>query len=244
MAELEEKLLRIFARLARENTSIRLLNTFKGYPVSNDASILSVTQQGQIRIQTHKRQMLCLNFDHETLILGDAFPGYIKARAEQIDMPNCQADLTRLQYIQEKLVQRETARVVPRESTPVWVTLKEKNFRIKCEIVDISLEGMGVWLPIEFFVPNRIRRGAEVLLAFELPIPGSAQTVEIRGEGTIRNTLGAAGYQQKRVGIRTHYERPHNYQISQYIQLRILEIMREMDMTYNALTRLSQARTG
>ncbi len=244
MAELEEKLLRIFVRLAREKTPIRLLNTFKGYPISNDALILSVSQQGLLRVQTHKRQVLCLNFDHETIILGDVFPGYCKARAERIDMPNCQTDLTRLQYIQEKLIQRETARVVPRESTAIWVTLKENSFRIKCELADISLEGMAVWLPIEFFVPNRIRQGAEILLTFELPIPGSSQMIEIRGSGTIRNTLGAAGYQQKRVGIRTQYERPHNYQISQYIQLRILEIMREMDMTYTALTRLSQAGTN
>ncbi len=244
MDELEEKMLRIFARLARENVPIRLVNTFKGYPISNDASILSVSQQNHVRIQTHKRQMLCLNLDHETIILGDVFPGYLKARAEKIDMINCQTDLTRFQYIQEKLIQRETARVVPRENTPVWITLVENNFRIKCEIADISLEGMGVWLPIEFFVPNRIRRGAEILLAFELPISSSGQTAEIRGNGIIRNTMGTAGYQQKRVGIRTHYERPHNYQISQYIQLRILEIMREMDVTYNALTRLSQARTG
>lgn len=240
MVDTTDKLLQIFSQLGREKTPVQLVNAYKGYPISHDAYLLAVTNTGKIRIQTHKHQILCLYREQETIILSKAFPGYVKGRLENLDVAQNQAVLGRFEYSQEKFAQRETARVSPQGLLEVWITLKETGFRIKCEINDISLEGMSVLLPIEFYVPNRIRRGAELLISFELPSGGTAPPIEIRGRAMIRNTMGAAAMQKKRIGLRVHYDSQQSYLISQYVQNRIQDLAREMDMTHAALTRLAQ----
>jgi hypothetical protein len=238
MTDLQQRIERTFIRLAQQRKPVKLLNTYKGYPVSHPAIILSA-EKGQVKIQTHKHQVLCLNREHDTVMYGEMFPGYFKARVQRMEIANLQATLEDFRYIQEKLTLREIVRVTPRDHTPVWVTLKETGFRIKCELVDISQEGMGILLPIEYFVPNRIHLGAELLLAFELPELGSGKLATVYGRGIIRNTLGEAGQQHKRLGLRVYYDGPQRTLVFSYIQQRIQEIVREMERTFTALSRLS-----
>ena len=240
MAEMDGKTLQMLVALAKQKTPVKLVNAYKSYPVSHEAAILSLSKSGLVRVQTHKHQILCLYREQNTTLIGQAFPGYIKAHVENLDLVHLTADLGRFQYSPEPFTARETARVTPRDVIPVWVTIKETGFRIRCELSDISLEGLAFLLPVEYYVPNRFRRGAEVLVTFELPAIGSGQPTEVRGQGAIRNTMGAAGLQKKRIGVRLRYQNPQNFVVSQFIQMRIQELLREMDMSFVGLTRLSR----
>ncbi|MCJ7623960.1 MAG: PilZ domain-containing protein, partial [Anaerolineaceae bacterium] len=139
---------------------------------------------------------------------------------------------------QDEFMMRETFRVSPKEPTSVWLTMKRINFRLKCQLVDISAEGMAVFLPADYFAPQHIKKDAEVLLEFQLPSGGDASQVDIQARGIIKNTIGPAGYQQKRIGIRVYYDRRGGTLISQYTQQRMVDLRKEMDRTYDALFRL------
>jgi len=242
MLEIDPNLIKMFLYLEQEHLPVRLMNAYKGYPVSNDAFTISVSPPYRIRMQVHKYQLICLHKERETIILGDLFTGYIRAQVNHLFVQDLQVDLINLEYNEEKFIQRETERVFPKEPIAVWITLKETKFKIKCELADISIRGLAFLIPIEFYAPHRFRRGEEILINFELPPLGRGQPVELRGKGIIRNTMGATSPDKKRIGLRTqYYDAQAESHIAQYIQYRSQEIVREMDITYAALVRLSQA---
>ena len=238
--DLNETILQVFNRLAYERKPVNLYNLYKSVPIIHDGIISRVDKQGFINISTHKHQILCMNRDADTTIISEYFPGYIKAKAKTVDLNNKVALLGDFKYINEKLVQRETVRVAPKDPVVVWFTIRENNFRIKCELADISIEGLAIRLPIDYFVPSRIRQNAEALLNFQLSIPQQKSPVDIQARAIIKNTLGDVGSLHKRIGMRTFFERDANMYVMQYIQQRVRDITRELDFTYNALIKLHQ----
>ena len=237
--DLNESILQIFNRLAREQKPVNLYNLYKSVPIIHDALVSKADKQGHIKILTHKHQALCMNRDADTIIISDYFPGYIKAKAKMVDLNKKEALLSDFKYIHEKLVQRETVRVAPKEPVTVWFTIKETGFRIKCDMANISIEGLAVHLPIDYYVPSRIRHNAEILLNFQLPIMQQKNPVEINVQGIIKNTMGDVGSLYKRIGMRAFFERDSNMFVMQYVQQRVRDITRELEFTYNALIKLN-----
>lgn len=239
--DLSKQILSILTRIQREKKEIKLTNYYKGVPVVYPAALLSVNQAGWIQVKVHKYQIICLNRDTETIIQNDFFEGYIQAKASNVDVGSASAVLSHFEYVKDKFLKRETFRVAPKEPTPIWLTIKEIGFKVKCQLVDVSAEGMAVHLPEDFYTPRRIKKSAEVLLEFQLPIIGISSPANVQARGIIKNTIGSAGYQQKRIGIRVYYDRRGGELVSQYAQQRMIELRREMDRTYDALLRLSRS---
>ena len=242
--DVKETVALIFQKAAREQKSITLQNTYRSIPISNEARVLGVSKKGVVRIQTHEHQILCLNREASTIITGKMFPGYVKAKVNGVNFQTKEANLVKLEYISEKLAIRETLRVSPKDTTHVWLVLKETGFRIKCEIDDLSAEGMAIRLPIDYYVPNRIRLNAEVILNFQLQLQNNKNPFDITARALIRNTLGDVGSLQKRIGLRVYYNRDASLYVVQYVQQRAREIAQEMDFTYNMLLKLQKAQTG
>jgi hypothetical protein len=205
------------------------------------AVVLSVNQAGWIQVKVHKYQIICLNRDTQSIIQSDFFEGYIQAKSSNVDVRSASAVLSHFKYVRDKFLKRETFRVAPKEPIPIWPTMKEIDFKVKCQLVDVSAEGMAVHQPEDYYAPKRIKKGAEILLEFQLPIIGLSSPAIVQACGIIKNTIGTAGYQQKRVGIRVYYDRRGGGFVSQYAQQRMIELRREMVRTHEALLRLSRS---
>jgi hypothetical protein len=125
---------------------------------------------------------------------------------------------------------RSIVRVIPKENTPVEVSLKKRT--LLGEMADLSISGIGVTTGKIYYDPKFFTLHSKATLRFKLPIVKaplnvSGILVNVRHE---RNTY--------RLGIRIQPDVYAKGYISQYIAQRQVEIQRELQLMHDLFVQL------
>ena len=83
MATMEE-ILKIFRKIASEGRRIRLLNVYKGIPISYAARITNIGD-ASVSVHTEKIQLVCMYREKETFIQNVRFPHLVRAGVVMVD---------------------------------------------------------------------------------------------------------------------------------------------------------------
>ncbi|PWH18518.1 MAG: hypothetical protein DDG59_06135 [Anaerolineae bacterium] len=161
-------ILDLLRRIATAEAEVRLLNVYQGIPIAFPAAIVFVGQNS-ITVKTERYQLVCLYQEKQTYIQYPGFPSVIRARVERIEPLALQASLFEFEYMREGIGERRQIRVWPKEGVTGELQLPDRTETIKGELADISLDGMGIYLPENEYYMHLFRQGRKVAISLRLP---------------------------------------------------------------------------
>lgn len=161
--------------IAVNQLAIRLLNIYKGLPISYDATITELGND-YIVVKTTNYQIVCLYLDRETIIQSDYLPHSLSAKVYQINPSSFEVVLTQFESIRGEIGIRNRVRVEP--DTPINITISSFNshYIINTHVYDISQDGLGVVLEKHQFSPSIYFHGAKLLLCLQLQLQTNSST--------------------------------------------------------------------
>jgi len=223
----------------RSSGELELLNTYRGMPICYPAQALSLTETS-LQVRVHNHQAVCLELHRQTyLVLGGLV---ISAQVNQGEIKDQTFTLTSFQFAEPSIGQREMIRVNPRSPLPVVLTNPETDKYIASELIDISLNGLGVYgLSVTLGDIQSFSEGT--LIEARLILPGdefgSTSNHDIAIKGRIINVMPNQEQGRFRLGIQIEPEIRNQSIISAYVSQRQMEIINEIRRLYQTLIQLS-----
>lgn len=220
----------VFQEMAQAGKPVRLMNIYKGLPLSFDAQITGVWDQ-QLSLIVNKYQATCLEIQRHTFIESPKLPGIISSRVIAVDILQSSAILGMFELTDKQIGHRSMVRVQPDEM--VEVTLNFRGRSIRCWLADVSYSGAGVFTGAFFYGRSFFTAGTAVTMQTRLP--GAGQPIALKGRlinvtRSDQNTF--------RLGMVVYPEPDMKIAITDYISRRQAEIQRELRLLYEALVRL------
>lgn len=185
----ETNLNALFLQLAHSQTPVKLLNIYKGIPISNDAIIEQVDANG-VQITTQRYQISCLYLSRETYLLSGYLPTVLRANVARLNAAGLKAVLTHFENAQPTIGLRSQVRVEPDPPLPIQIQVKNSSAHIPATLVDLSADGLGIQLDRHLFHPHVFQPGVEISATFTLDIQASAparMTQPLSGTSALEN---------------------------------------------------------
>ena len=171
----------IFERLAKEKQELRLINVYKGFPISYPAQITAIDRKA-IQVKTNPFQIVCIYQNKETYLRNDAFPATVAAGVMRANITESEAVLTRFKYVSKGIGERRQVRVEPMELIKGTIKPSEKKLNLSGDLADVSLDGLAILLSPGLQAPAILHEGTHVMIHLELPIevkPGTHTSFDI-----------------------------------------------------------------
>jgi hypothetical protein len=237
MLETTDEILQILREIMRANETVRLINIYKGYPVSYDARILSIgIDAGTFKV--HPYQALCLWMENQTFIQSKHLPEIVRALAVTVDLEQEIAALSNFQYVSGAAGKRQDERVQLRKSIEVFLTIGSRRFRT--ELRDLSTGGMAVFLDAAYYDPAIFQPDAPLELTFQLPGKESNESRDVQLYGLIRS-ITRERVNRYRLGIQILPSEQSLPVVSSYVIQRQSEVLDEIEMLHSSILGLSTA---
>lgn len=247
-------------QIASNHSAVKLLNVYKGLPISYDAKIHSVGES-EIQVHSNRYQLACLYYQQETYLQGEELPFGLRAQVLSLHLTNESATLSNLEAAPNKVGLRSQIRVEPEEQLIALIQFQGAPMSVTAPIADISAEGAGIYLEPYMFSPRLCQVGNLVSVSISLPDTVSQKLIkttrplrDIRTTGPLRHdaaAIGSAGTVvltttgkitsvhseliRYRVGLRLLFKDLSRTVILQYIAQRQSEIIRDLSILTDEL---------
>jgi len=218
-----------------EDRQVKLINVYKGVPISNEAMIINVIND-RITLKFHQGQALLLNLEGQTYILSKLFSKPIKAAVMTINTLEQIAILTNFSFSDPVFRKREHIRVeLDYDNAPtVIISASDSNVRLFGKLNDISLYGIGVIvIALQDIIKRSFSENAEVKLQFSLPVPGEDEFLDFTLWGEIRHI--DRSQENFKLGIQTYPGKKMLPYLQKFITHRQAEILEEIENYNNSL---------
>ncbi len=149
-------------------TRIRLLNIYKGLPITNEAAVTFVGDD-EIHVSSGKNQISCLYHQHETFIQGIDLPFTIRGEVISLNLNKQDAVLKNLDIRPNNIGKRMNIRVEPSSTMMGVIQFKDHPARLTVPIADISGFGVSVFLRDFLFPVKLFQPGNEISFSIRLP---------------------------------------------------------------------------
>jgi len=163
-----DEILAIFQQASREKKNIRLINVYKGFPISYPGTVITVDKK-ELKVKTEAFQAVCLYLDKETYIQSDMFPAIVRANVTGLEFNKLEVTLSAFRYVVGGIGDRTQVRVGPKEPLEGTIQSKERHTIVRAELADLSLDGLAVYLEPQLFTPRLYYKGAELFIHLKLP---------------------------------------------------------------------------
>mgnify|MGYP001765674280 CR=1 FL=1 len=137
-----DNVMRLFHMLLSAGEPVTLLNTYRGFPVEHEATVLTL-EQGYVAIGIHEHQAVCMALEGKTFIQNRRVPEVIRAVVMAVDVVKKRAVLTEFEPAGTDIGRRKEARVFPRE--PLEADIFDGRQHVSGMVADISTSGVGVF---------------------------------------------------------------------------------------------------
>ncbi len=232
-----DEILKIFRQIAYENRKVRLLNLYKGIPISYAASIVNIGE-ASVTVRTEKIQLVCMYLAKETHIQNVQFPHLVQASVVLVDAEKVNAMLSHFSYKPERFGELTQVNVQP--ASPIQgVMLSDQNVPVSGELADISLDGVAVIVEEKNISPA-CHAGEDVRLRVQFPQKvlfeeeDPTQTLELHG--SIANIKSGLPDGKCRIGVELHRDSPARLDLARFISLRQTELLREIRSIYELVS--------
>lgn len=158
----------LFKRAAKANQAIYLLNAYKGVPISYEATLVDVSW-ATVKVKTQKYQVVCLYRERETYVQSRLWADTLHARVVDVDIPKTEAVLTNFEYVKGRIGDRTRVRVQPEEPMEGDIQATDVDQSFRCELADISRNGVAIYIPSPYYSPIIHVKGTPVTLDLQFP---------------------------------------------------------------------------
>ena len=158
----------LLEQIARNRSEIKLLNIYKGLPISYDVSISSVGHS-EIQVHTNRHQLACLYYQRETYLTGRELPFILRSQVMSLHLGKENAILSDLQVASNSIGSRAQIRVEPNEPLLAVIRFNNSPSEFYVPLADISIEGAGVYFEHYMFPAKICQPGQEISVSIWLP---------------------------------------------------------------------------
>lgn len=161
-------LLQILRQVARNQSNIRLLNIYKGLPISYDTNIASINIS-EIQVPGSKSHIACLYYQGESYLQVDELPVVIRSTVKSLNLAQDYAVLTNFEVAENNIGKREQIRVEPDDPLVVSIQFKGSAHEFLAPLADISANGVSVFFD-GFLFPARLAQPSnEFTMSITIP---------------------------------------------------------------------------
>jgi len=192
----KREILVVFRQLADSNKAVRLLNVYKGVPISYEAKIIQVADKSAL-FRTEKIQLVCLAYEGFTHIQSLYLPKIVFAHVQDIDVDRSESVIGDFEYASGKIGARTQVRVMPDKSLKGYIQLLDSDIACEGELRDISLDGLGFSTARGTPLPEGFKKGSKIGIQLSLPgrkvkKPKTVDTEEPGGQPVRHHTIRLA----------------------------------------------------
>lgn len=252
---LSKDLIRLLGQIARNQSEIKLLNIYKGLPISYETNINSVGDFN-ISVPTSRQHIACLYYQRETYLQGENLPFLIRSQVVSLNLAKEAAILTDFEVAKPDIGKRTQIRVEPDEQLVAFIHFANSGYALPAPLTDISGEGAGVHLDYQLFPARQFKIGNEIMISISFPDSVSQRIIKLTTKPLVDNSRGTkpllqpAGWQdgkvtisargkivsvlhepemsRYRVGLRLYFQSLARTVILQYVSQRQAEIIRDL----------------
>lgn len=161
-------LLHTLRQVARNRSSIKLLNIYKGLPISYDTNIVSVGIS-EILVPGSKSHIACLYYQGESYLQGDDLPAVIRSTVKSLNLAQNYAILENFEIARENIGKREQIRVEPDDPLIAAIKFKGSAYDFLVPLADISASGASVYFESYMFPARLAQPGNELTMTISIP---------------------------------------------------------------------------
>jgi hypothetical protein len=173
----------LLAQIARNRSEIKLLNVYKGLPISYDVSINAVAPS-EIQVHSNRHQIACLYHQRETYLQGEELPFTLRSQVMSIHLGKEDAILADLEIAANSIGNRAQIRVEPDEPLFAAVQFDSSHTEYFVPLADISGEGGGIYFEHYLYPARLCQPGNELSMTIWLPDSRSTKR-----KGSLTKTL-------------------------------------------------------
>jgi hypothetical protein len=216
----------LFRRIVEKNQLVRLLNNYRGFPISYEARIIGI-KEGYLALSVHEYQAVCLALENKTSIHSNHLPSVLQANVISVDVLQKQAMLTEFIQTDNHIDKRNALRVQPR--LPLDAEIYDGVLRIGGKIADISVNGVGIITFAAYIYGDlSYQVNKEVIVDFKLPTSPAI----LRLQGKVIHATNQHGAYLHRLGVKLQPNSEAEPALHDYINARQEEILRELRLIY------------
>ena len=179
-------LLDLFRQIAKNRSEIKMLNIYKGLPISYDASIDSIGDS-EIQVQSNKHQIACLYYQGESYLQGKDLPFIIRSQVMSVNLAKESAIFSNFEAVKNNIGKRAEFRVEPGEQLIVAVQFKGSASETLAPVADISAGGASVYIETYMFSARLCQPGNDLTMTISLPDSVSNKIKKLSQKPSIDN---------------------------------------------------------
>ncbi len=211
-SEESDIILSLFQNLLVEKKNVTVLDYYKEVPVSCKTSIKKIVED-RVFLDISECNFNIFKVGKEIFLQLGSFPKYVKAMITDIKaLDHIEIGEFVFSDLPKEKRRRRFVRVQPKE--PIGVEIVKNGDNIKAVMLDISIQGIGVYLENI----DKLQTEDEVLVRFEL----KGRPFQIKGN--VRYILKDA----KRAGIELLVDTENESELAEYVLERQFEIIKEL----------------
>jgi hypothetical protein len=158
----------LLGQIAKNQSEIKLLNIYRGLPISYAANISSI-DDSEIHVTSNRFQIASLYHQRETYIQAKNLPFIIRSQVMSLNLANDDAVLSNFETAQNNIGNRMNIRVEPDETLIGMVQFKGYTTKVNASIADISIFGTSVYIEDYLFPVRLFQPGNEISMFISLP---------------------------------------------------------------------------
>ncbi len=253
----------LLRQISQNRSDIKLLNVYKGLPISYDVQVNSV-RDAEIQVHSNRYQLACLYYQGETHLQVAELPFIIRSDVISLHLGKDDAVLGNFMVEQSSIGNRTQIRVEPHEPLVAVLHFSGASSEFFALLADISADGAGVYFEDYMFPARLCQPGAEISMTISLPdlaliktktlstkpliesrgikslsraMPSKGQdgSVVITTQGKVVSVHPDAQRNRVRVGLRLRFRDLARAAILQYISQRQSEIIRDLSILSDEL---------
>ena len=263
MSSVREDLLRLLGQVANAQSEIKLLNIYKGLPITYDTSIHFVSDT-EVCVPANRQHIACLYYQGETYLQGARLPFLIRSQVMSLNLAKDDVILADFEVAKHTIGNRSQIRVEPDETMFAYVQFIGSGFEIPAPLADISTEGASIHFDADLFPAKQAKPGNELMISIPFPDaisqriikPSTKSLLESRGvkpalrtanwqdgkvtitaRGKIVSVLQELHLNRYRVGMSLYFQDLARTVIIQYISQRQTEIIRDLHLLSDEIYR-------
>jgi hypothetical protein len=161
-------LIQVLRQIAKDRSEIKLLNIYKGLPISYDASIDSV-DDSEIQIHGNKHQLACLYYQGESYLQAEELPYIIRSQVISMNLAKENVIFSNFEAVKNNIGNRTEIRVEPDEQLVVTIQFNGSAADIFAPLTNISAGGASVIFEAYMFPTRLCQPGNDLTMTISLP---------------------------------------------------------------------------
>jgi len=160
--------MQVLKQIAQNRSEIKMLNIYKGLPISYDTSIDSV-DNAEILVPSNKHQLACLYYQGESFLQAEGLPFIIRSQVMSLNLAKQNAVFSNFEMVKNSIGNRSEIRVEPGEPLIVSIQFKGAVSETLAPLADISASGASVYFETYLFPSRVCQMGTDLTMTISLP---------------------------------------------------------------------------